>query len=180
MRRARLRAALVLVALLALAPAMLPATPAAGSRGKSPKFTAWLAPASSITYDQTGSVCIINARVGMQEHGKHSIDGFKWRMGAYDSEAAIGQETLSGVRHRWNWWKTTTFPNDHLSYRYVAHLPGAGQRVAATSGGLKPSFVIRVKAVGVRSSFWKADFKRWVTVGSCSYTDGYTASDPSA
>ena len=151
-----------------LAALTVPATPAAGDHGEGNKFVAWLLPNTTISYDSTGEWCMVRARFGMQEFGKHGVTQFKYRMRAYDHENYVAQDFFAGVIKTWGWYATTTFPNDPLSYRIV---PGIDARfsVAPTASGLKPSAVFRVKAVGVRPSLWARDYRAWLTIGSCSY-----------
>lgn len=168
----RLRPVLSAFALVAMASLALPVPPASAGHGNGPKFTAWPDPDNSITYDPQGNYCFINARVGMQEFNQHGVEYFKWRIRAYDSENYVAQDFLAGIIHTWGWYYSSAFPDDTGSYVWHVAPPGRPWlRVAATRAGLKPSAVIRVKAVGVRPSFWKPDFKAWVTIGTCSYTE---------
>lgn len=165
-RSARRFACLAVVVALAAAAMPIPAPKAQASHGDGPKFTAWLEPGSSITYDRV-PICHLIGRVGMQEFGEHSVQRFKWRATAYGFDTDIGQDFLGSIIGSTGWYYSEWFTNTTKSAWWKPSY-ALWVNVARTDEGRSRSAVIKVKAVGIRDSFWKKDFVAWVKIGACS------------
>jgi hypothetical protein len=94
------------------------------------------------------------------------VEQFKFRMRAYDAKNYLAQDFLAGILQTWGWYYSAKFPDDSRDFYWNTGIDGQFS-VAQTASGLLPSAVFRVKAVGIRPSFWQPDYKVWADVGEC-------------